>query len=208
MPLISLRAFGRCGYRALRRRTFSKSVSRDQGAVVFAGDSITEQWSTLSKDFPGLKTVNRGISGDTSGGLLLRFQQDVLSGRPSAVVILIGTNDLPANVPPRRIAACIRRMVEKTEKNCGIPVVVCHVLPRAREPGRFPETIRELNGLIDLLATSRKNVQVCDAFAPLADADGSVRKDCSADGLHLNAAGYGVLAEALRPFLPEPFSTM
>ena len=193
---------GRCGYRVLRRTAFALSLSGDQGAVVFAGDSLIEQWTTLADDFPGLKTVNRGIGGDTSRELFLRLSKDVLACRPRAVVILIGTNDLAADVPPRRVAALIRRIADRIERfGGGVPVVLCRILPRTKAPGPFPEKIRELNGLIDELANERKNVLVCDTFTPLANADGSCRDNLFVDGLHLNAAGYDALAKTLSPVL-------
>lgn len=201
----ALRWLGHCGYRVLRRTAFALSLSDDQGAVVFAGDSIIDQWTTLEGDFPRLKAVNRGISGDTSRELLFRLPKDVLACHPSAVVILIGTNDLAANVPPRRIAAFIRRMADKIERFGGdIPVVLCRVLPRAKAPGLFPEKILELNGFIDRLAAGREHVSACDAFTPLASEDGSCREDSFVDGLHLNASGYDTLAKVLNPVLPRP----
>lgn len=178
--------------------------SGGRGGVVFAGDSIIEQWPTRVVDFPRLKAVNRGINGDTSRELLFRLPKDVLACQPSAVVILIGTNDLSANVPPRRIASFIRRIVDKIERfGGGIPVVLCRVLPRAKAPGGFPEKIRELNSQIDRLAAGREHVSICDAFTPLANEDGSCREDSFVDGLHLNAAGYGTLAKALNSVLPR-----
>ena len=194
-----VRALGRCAYWTLSRATFGLSV--DRGGVVFAGDSLIDQWTTLENDFPGHKTINRGISGDTSRGLLVRLSQDVLACRPSAVVILIGTNDLAAGVPPRRAAASIRRMTEKIRRSGDIPVVLCRVLPRAAEPGLFPEKINELNGLIDRMAMRQQHVSVCDTFAPLANGGGSCREEFFIDGLHLNAAGYRALSVALKPFL-------
>ncbi len=169
---------------------------------MFAGDSIIDQWDTLKRDFPHLRTVNRGISGDTSRELLLRLTKDVLACRPSAVVVLIGTNDLAAHVPTRRIAAFIRRIADKIERlETGVPVVLCRVLPRAKTPGLFPEKILELNGLIDRLAIGRNSLSVCDSFTPLANEDGSCRENAFVDGLHLSTAGYESLAKTLNPFL-------
>ena len=77
-----------------KRQGWAKQVQADQDALVFYGDSITQGWGDIGKAFPGIKCANRGISGDTTRGLLVRLQGDVLSLNPKGVVLLIGTNDL------------------------------------------------------------------------------------------------------------------
>ena len=83
-----------------RKRTgWAKKVEQDQGALVFLGDSITQGWGdNMGNSFPGVKVANRGISGDTTRGVLIRLKEDVLSLNPKGVVILIGTNDLEEGV--------------------------------------------------------------------------------------------------------------
>jgi hypothetical protein len=76
-----------------RRASWFHSLEKDQGAVVFLGDSITQGWRNLPNEFPGLKVANRGISGDTTRGMLIRLDEDVLALNPRAVVMLMGTND-------------------------------------------------------------------------------------------------------------------
>jgi lysophospholipase L1-like esterase len=193
-----IRSLGRRLYSALRRATFALSA-RGRGRVVFAGDSLIEQWTTLAEDFPSLKTVNRGVSGDGSAELLERFREDVLACRPRAVVMLIGTNDLARGASPAAVAERLEEILALSE----FPVVVCRVLPRSEEPGRFPEKIRELNALIDRLPSGRPGVAVCDAFTPLADDGGAPRERCFTDGLHLSSLGYGALKAALEPHLRE-----
>ncbi|RYD73127.1 MAG: hypothetical protein EOP84_22040, partial [Verrucomicrobiaceae bacterium] len=75
-----------------RRSDWAKAKESDQGGVVFLGDSITQGWQSLGKDFPGMKSANRGISGDTTRGVLFRLKEDVIDVHPRAVVLLIGTN--------------------------------------------------------------------------------------------------------------------
>src|SRR5688572_21668304 len=85
-----------------RRTAWAGRVEQDRGAIVFLGDSITQGWhDNFDNSFPELRTANRGISGDTTRGVLLRLQEDVLALNPAAVVLLIGTNDLdePGNTP-------------------------------------------------------------------------------------------------------------
>lgn len=193
-----LRSLGRRGYSALRRASFALSPARGRGAVVFAGDSLIDQWSTLAEDFPGLETVNRGIGGDGALELLLRFPEDVLALRPCAVVILVGTNDLAQGEAPERVAETLRRLLALAAES-DVPAVVCLLPPRTKEPGLFPEKIRELNALIGLAPAAA----VCDAFTPLATEDGGPREECFVDGLHLNAAGYRELKAALAPHLAD-----
>src|ERR671918_2340509 len=88
-----------------RRSEWAKRVEQDQKAVVFLGDSITQGWGGgLGAAFPGVKVANRGISGDTTRGVLIRLREDVLALDPAAVVILIGTNDLDEGATPETIA--------------------------------------------------------------------------------------------------------
>ena len=89
-----------------RRSAWASRVEADRDAVVFLGDSITQEWGDgLNAAFPGVKLVNRGISGDTTRGVLIRLEEDVLALRPAAVVLLIGTNDLEEGAPPEVIAS-------------------------------------------------------------------------------------------------------
>ena len=82
------------------RPQWAADVAKDQGAVVFLGDSITQGWGAdFKKSFDGMKLANRGIGGDTTRGMLLRLQEDVLALNPKAVVLLMGTNDIEVEVP-------------------------------------------------------------------------------------------------------------
>ena len=195
------RRLGRCAYRILRRRDFFVADS-GRRSVVFAGDSLIDQWETLAPNFPGLKVANRGISGDLSSELLRRFREDVLACRPRAVVLLIGTNDLAGGAPPAQVAENLRILLGLAEDfEGGVPVVLCRLLPRTAVPGIFPDRIRELNALIDGLPSKHRGVSVCDTFTVLAAADGGPRDGCFVDGLHLSPDGYRRLRDALAPHL-------
>src|SRR3954451_1956854 len=86
---------------AQKRSAWAERVNQDKGALVFLGDSITQGWGDdIGGSFPGVKVANRGISGDTTRGVLIRLKEDVLSLHPSGVVILIGTNDLEEDADP------------------------------------------------------------------------------------------------------------
>ena len=95
-----------------RRSQWAVEVAQDQGAVVFLGDSITQGWGGgLGAAFPGVKVANRGISGDTTRGVLIRLAEDVLSVHPAAVVLLIGTNDLEEGASPDTIVGNLKLIV-------------------------------------------------------------------------------------------------
>src|SRR5262249_34469335 len=114
-----------------KRTGWAKRVEQDQGAVVFLGDSITQGWGDdLGKAFGDLKWANRGISGDTTRGMLLRLKEDVLSLKPRAVVLLMGTNDLEEKAEPETIVDNLKLIVAELKKhNSAMPIILCKVFP-------------------------------------------------------------------------------
>ena len=105
-------------WRERRAAVGAASVEQDRGAVVFLGDSITQGWGGgLGAAFPGVKVANRGISGDTTRGVLIRLQDDVLALDPAAVVLLIGTNDLEEGATPEVIAGNLKLILAALEKH-------------------------------------------------------------------------------------------
>ncbi|MCE9580991.1 MAG: acetylhydrolase [Planctomycetes bacterium] len=185
-----------------RRGVFAAREAADRGAVVFAGDSITAWWAGLPEAFPKLKVANRGISGDTSRGLLARFHADVLALEPRAVVILIGTNDLHLGAKPADVTFNVHEILDLLDRERpGTPVVLCCVMPRKPEPGLFPDELLHLNAQLRSFATVRRGVTWCDTWEVFATDIGGVRDDEFPDGLHPNEAGYAKFAEALRAAL-------
>src|ERR1051326_7402706 len=101
-----------------RRSAWAKRAQQDQGALVFLGDSITQGWGDdLGGAFPGVKVANRGISGDTTRGVLIRLKDDVLSLKPAGVVLLIGTNDLADKADPETIAGNLKLILAELKKH-------------------------------------------------------------------------------------------
>lgn len=195
------------GFRPLndeRRALFAAHRAEDQHAIVFVGDSITQGWHTLKKDFAdlGVKVVNRGIGGDTTPNLVYRLQDDVLSLHPRALVILIGTNDLGEHTSPKQIADNCAELLERIRAAYPtIPIAWCRVMPR-RGDDTYPERIHELNARLEKLVASDPKITLCDTFTPLAQPDGtSIPEDFVPDRLHLNAAGYTVWHAALLPII-------
>jgi lysophospholipase L1-like esterase len=170
--------------------------------VVFLGDSITDYWA-LDRAFPGKPYVNRGIGGQTTAQMLLRFRADVIALAPEVVVILAGTNDIAGNTGPTTLAeteANFVTMVELAHAN-RIAVVLSSLLPvhdytEASElayPLRPPGQIGELNRwLRDFAATS--GCGYIDYFGAMVDERGRLRRELAADGLHPEPAGFAIMA--------------
>ncbi|MGH9687248.1 MAG: SGNH/GDSL hydrolase family protein [Candidatus Acidiferrales bacterium] len=167
--------------------------------VVFMGDSITEGWN-LQKSFPGKPYINRGISGQTSSQILLRFRQDVIDLKPKVVVILAGTNDLAENtgvVTLGQVEGNLISMAQLARSN-DVGVVLCSVLPSVRFPWH-PELqdpaprIAALNKLIKDYAADKGYVYV-DYFSAMKDPAGGLSRALSPDGVHPSATGYATMA--------------
>jgi lysophospholipase L1-like esterase len=169
--------------------------------VVFFGDSITEGWGRTGSAtfFAGKDYLNRGISGQTTAQMLLRFHQDVIALQPAVVVILAGTNDIAGNTGPASQAMIednLHSMVELAEAH-GIAVVLSSVLPVSEypwQPGVQPAPkVRALNAALQRYAAQQKGVYL-DYYTPLANRDGGLDKALADDGVHPTAAGYARMA--------------
>src|SRR4051794_1334236 len=176
-----------------RRSTFAKQKAEQKHALVFLGDSITQGWSDdFRGSFAALNIANRGISGDTTRGLLARLDEDVLSLDPSGIVLLIGTNDIGLNVAPKDIAANLRLLLARiAEHSTDTPIVLCQVMPTSGAKQHRPkEKIRELNQLLADVARGNEHVTVLDTYTLFAGPDGEAKLDEFPDLLHPNDAGY------------------
>jgi poly(3-hydroxybutyrate) depolymerase/lysophospholipase L1-like esterase len=189
----------------LQRRTeWSKAKDADQGAVVFFGDSITQGWNSLARDFPQFKTANRGISGDTTRGLRTRIQGDVLDLHPRAVSMLIGTNDLDQGGTPEVVAENLKAIVADLHKaDAKMPIIINKVMPRGPKPGKFPEKIQQLNALYEAAFKDDAMVTFCDTWTLFDDGNASVAKDVFPDLLHPNGVGYTKWTAALQPIFEK-----
>jgi lysophospholipase L1-like esterase len=187
-----------------RREQWSKDKTNDQNAVVFFGDSITQGWGSLAQDFPNLKVANRGISGDTTRGLLTRLQSDVLDVHPRAVSILIGTNDLDQGAEPQLVADNLKTIVAALHKaNPSMPVVINKVMPRGAKKDFFPEKIKALNALYEAAFKSDPLVTFCDTWTLFNDGKDTCKKEEFPDMLHPNAIGYAKWTAELKPIFAK-----
>ena len=184
----------------------------NEARIVFMGDSITDAWPQprYGEFFTGKPYVGRGISGQTTPQMLIRFRPDVIALKPKVVVILAGTNDIAGNTGPmtnEEIQANLASMAELAKAN-GIRVVLSSILPVSAyhtAANGIPQTtsrpmtrILALNEWIKQYAASEKHVYL-DYFPAMVDSTGLLREELSADDLHPNAKGYAVmgpLAEA------------
>ena len=197
------------------REDNKKSVApaKNEKRVVFMGDSITDSWDNETNGgfFPGKPYVNRGISGQTTPQMLIRFRRDVIELKPRVVVILAGTNDLAGNTGPTTLEAIqdnLRSMAELATAH-GIRVVFASLLPvsdyeiRDNKPivqtvRRPPDQILALNRWMKDYTATHRHVYL-DYFSAMVDDKGFFKDDLSNDGLHPNPQGYMVmnpLAEA------------
>jgi len=180
-----------------------------EARVVFMGNSITEGWAPLfPKLFPGKPYVGRGISGQTTPQMLVRFRQDVVALKPAVVVILAGTNDIAGNTGPSTLEMIEDNMASMTEiaQANGIKVVLSSVLPvwdYPWKPGLQPAPkIVALNAWMKRYAASRGAVYL-DYHTPMADARQGMKADLAYDGVHPNEAGYRVMASLVEPAIRE-----
>jgi lysophospholipase L1-like esterase len=173
--------------------------------VVFLGDSITENWGRLKAGFfPGKTYLNRGIGGQTTPQMLIRFRQDVIILNAKVVVILAGTNDIAGNTGPMTLEATEDNImsIAQLAKANGISVVLASLLPvlddmrPARERGKRPaEKVATLNLWIKDYA-GRAGLVFLDYSSLMLDDKHAQRRDWTNDGLHPNEAGYALMAPA------------
>jgi acyl-CoA thioesterase I len=171
-----------------------------EARVVFYGNSITDAWAPLFPEmFPGKPYVGRGISGQTTPQMLVRFRQDVIALKPAVVVILAGTNDIAGNTgpsTPEMIEDNLMSMVELAKTN-GIAVVLCSVLPAADyswRPGLDPgPKIVALNAWMREYA-ERAGIVYLDYHSAMVDDRLGLGPELSRDGVHPNEAGYRLMA--------------
>lgn len=199
-----------------RRSEWAKHGDLDKHAVVFLGDSITQGWGGgLGAAFPGVKVANRGISGDTTRGVLLRLQEDVLALDPAAVVVLIGTNDLEEGATPEVVAGNLRLIVAGLERHDPrMSIVLCQVFPSSATMKRPADQIKAVNALYRAAVKNDPRVTYLETWPLFAGPGGDATAAEFPDLLHPNEVGYAKWAAALRPVLatlglsetdPDPF---
>ncbi len=176
-----------------------KTRSPSEPRVVFMGNSITEAWKIIdSSFFAGRGYINRGISGQTSPQMLVRFRPDVIALKPSVVVILCGTNDIAENTGPISLAGILGNIISMSQlaRVNGIRVVLSSVLPAYDfrwRPGLEPaEKIFKLNTMIKGLC-EENNITYVDYYTEMVDERKGMDKKFTIDGVHPTLAGYKIM---------------
>jgi lysophospholipase L1-like esterase len=185
----------------------------NENRVVFMGNSITDNWQQyFATMFPGKPYINRGISGQTTPQMLVRFRHDVIALRPAVVVILAGTNDIAGNTGPSTLEMIEGNLASMTELAManGIKVVLCSVLPvydypwkRGLEPA--PKIVA-LNAWMKGYAAQHGAIYV-DFHSAMADPRGGMRGELASDGVPPNAAGYRLMAPLVERAIEQALRT-
>ena len=192
-----------------------KPPAEGENRIVFFGDSITDLWK-LDESFPGKPYINRGISGQTTPQMLVRFRQDVIDLQPKAVVILAGTNDIAGNTGPMRIEDIEKNYASMAElaKVHNVRVVFASVLPvhnytpQSKEAfeGRHPHAILELNSWLEDYCAANRLVYL-DYFEHMVDDKGLLKRELAEDGLHPNKAGYAIMTPVAEEAIEKALAT-
>jgi lysophospholipase L1-like esterase len=189
--------------------------AKDEKRVVFMGDSITDGWK-LASYFPNKPYINRGISGQTTPQMLVRFRPDVIALKPQVVVILAGTNDIAGNTGPMTLEAIEGNIASMFElaRASDVRVVIASVLPvsdyaknREGKPinqttRRPPEKIVAINEWLKKQA-AQNGLTYLDYFSAMVDEKGFLKEELSNDGLHPNDKGYVVM----QPLVEQAITT-
>jgi len=186
-------------------------LSATEDRVVFMGDSITDIWN-LARYFPGKPYLNRGIGGQTTPQMLIRFRPDVIDLEPKVVVILAGTNDIAGNTGPMSLAEIEANLKTMTElaRIHQIRVVLSSVTPvndytersKLFFPLRSPAQILELNRWMKDYCV-RNDCVYLDYFSEMVDDKGLLKADLAEDGLHPNDKGYAIMAPLAQKAIDE-----
>jgi lysophospholipase L1-like esterase len=172
----------------------------EQKRIVFMGDSITEFWSVINPEYlAGKPYVNRGISGQTTPQMLIRFRADVIALKPSVVVILAGINDIAGNTGPSTLEMITNNIFSMAElaKAHKIKVILCSVLPAFDFPWKAnqnpAEKVVALNEAIQKYA-AENGIEYLDYYSAMVDERKGLKTVYSNDGVHPNKVGYQVMA--------------
>lgn len=184
-----------------RQAAFARDAARQKGAIVFLGDSITEE-CPLAKLFPGKLVANRGISGDTSRGMLTRADHNVAALAPTGVVLLCGANDMlqpgyTAQATAGNIAAIVSTIREKHPQT---KIAVLETLPN-QKAAKIGVDVTALNKAMDAELAKFPGILRIKTYHPFMQPDGEQNPALFRDGVHLTAAGYEVYRTIMDPVL-------
>ena len=184
----------------------------NKNRIVFMGNSITEEWKRFQPEFfSDNKYINRGISGQTTPQMLIRFRPDVIDLRPTAVVILAGINDIAENTGPstvKMIAGNIISMAELAESN-GIKVIISSILPASGFSWRSihdpPPKILAINMIVKKYA-EKNGMTYLDYYSSMVNDQEGLKKEYGLDEVHPNKKGYEIMSILVEKAITETLS--
>ena len=184
-------------------------ASSSENRIVFMGNSITEGWETLHPEFfLGKPYINRGISGQTTPQMLLRFRADVINLNPELVIILAGTNDIAGNTGPSSIKMIAHNIISMAELAMinDIKIILCSVLPvydYTWKPGLNP--VGKISALNEIIRDYAQNngITYLDYYSSMADDRKGLIEDFTYDGVHPNKLGYTIMGSLLETAIGE-----
>ena len=185
-------------------------ISDGKERIVFMGDSITEEWGKVSPNFfQPAHFINRGIGGQTTPQMLLRFKQDVINLNPAIVFILAGTNDIAGNTGPANQEMITNNIFSMAELSIcfNIKVVLSSILPVDKYPWadhikEVPETISKINQQLKLFSQKNDNLYI-DYYSSMVGENRGLKKEYTTDGVHLNKKGYDVMSDLVHDVLDK-----
>lgn len=190
-----------------------KEPGKTEKRVVFMGNSITQQWKEKDSVFFQLNPyICRGISGQTTPQMLIRFRQDVIALKPKVVVILAGTNDIAGNTGPSTLEMIMNNLTSMTEiaKTNGIKVILCSILPAYDYPwrkGLEPNIkIPKMNALIKDYC-KKTNTFYLDYFSAMADEKNAMKPELTTDGVHCSLQGYKLMETMVQQAIGKVLKT-
>ena len=178
-------------------------ASSSENRIVFMGNSITEGWKTFHPEFfSGKPYINRGISGQTTPQMLLRFRADVINLNPELVIILAGTNDIAGNTGPSSIEMIAHNIISMAELAMinDIKIILCSVLPvydYTWKPGLNP--VGKISALNEIIRDYAQNngIMYLDYYSSMVDDQKGLTEDYTYDGVHPNKLGYIIMESLL-----------
>ena len=179
-------------------------ASSSENRIVFMGNSITEGWKTFHPEFfSGKPYINRGISGQTTPQMLLRFRADVINLNPELVIILAGTNDIAGNTGPSSIEMIAHNIISMAELAMinDIKIILCSVLPvydYTWKPGLNP--VGKISALNEIIRDYAQNngIMYLDYYSSMVDDRKGLTEDYTYDGVHPNKLGYTIMESLLK----------
>jgi len=184
-----------------------KTLPFEESRIVFFGDSIIAGWKTNSPEFfSNKKYINRGINGQTTSQMLIRFRPDVIELKPEIVIILAGTNDIAGNTGPTTLETILGNLISMCElaNANNIKPILSSILPASDYPWRKgiepAEKIEKLNAMI-LQYANANHITYVDYYSAMVDKQKGMKSIYSNDGVHPNKEGYYVMNSIIEPFI-------